>query len=1106
MLTDRQKAVAFRDKYYGRQDVVAGHFEKVSDDGKVEKGCYPLTTWPAKNPVEYLPVSDDLVLQHIRGDRPLSFYVLQKDSTIKFGALDFDCKPGKETEGYTFDDVKKIFPLLKQWNIAFRVARSTTNGFHVLFFLRDFYPANKFRAVMEELFHHAGYTAALRSSGKIPPEIFPKQIQVRPDKFGNCIKAEMIEARFIDQRNGFVTEENTWIGAGLRKEAACNAQWEHLTSSQLVESATLDQVIERYASPVAPVIPYKERSRQSIGSPAKGEARAPLETARGSAEKLLDGCEALRALRDRCLAGQQPNHDEGIGLFTLLMHTTDGVEWFKKNVPGWAKTEDDWKELDHLLESRYLPWSCQTMRAKHLCVKMTECFDSNPPNKKNDQGRWVPDLSVPEIEWPKPSPIRYAHLTQDDLKKKLEADMEALKAITDQEARQAALHKVALDAQDLDPPQFADLKKKLRTLKDDSGNKVLAGKEVTHVFEKAAEEKTKEALEEYRQSPDRLTINANTYLRAAGHGYIHSEFVKGQEKLTKICSVDIDIEEVRSYVDDGFVIEKVYVGQCISEGVCEPFEINTDMWEDNIEFKKKFAKLLGGHFNVLRQDIDLIRQASLGFSMEEKFLESRSLMTQGWVKDTYMMPSVIVNKEGVSPNTAMSVNLESKGHASRIDWQVSTADELKDVLRHIRDELLVCWPRYWTTTSIGHAMLPVLAKKLDINNRPTFFMAGESGAGKTQLQHLMQYFYGDFPKLLNATTSSKSVLSNLYDFKDALLVLDDFKGITPGQIADIKNVIQYSYDGNESGKLNRDGTHRRGKEARGVLMASGEHFVTSEASVVARTILIEVERHDTRETTETFRRCKAMRKKYSMVTPHFLASVLKWDTEALGQRFTALQVELVGLIAGRQNAPRVAFNLALNHLSWSLFTEFLGEQGVITPIGVKDYIDEHRLYIEGLVKEMADRCEEEQGVSVFMRVLKQQVAAGEVSIKGWQPYDHQNRVNVGFEYDGNTIAFYPDITFAQVMHGAKHSPITGTVRSIAQQLQAGNYLVLTQKNRLTRQVRIGGKQDRVWLMSKAHFTDEEQSPPGQTLSLAEHKEKMLIKTAVRKATDEGGII
>lgn len=1106
MLTTQEKVAIFREKYYGRQDVVAGHFDEVKDDGTKKSACFPLQTTVKKVPPEYLPVSDGLILRHISGEFPLSFYVLQLDGTIKFAALDFDAKPGKEHEGFSFDDVARVFPYLHDWNIPFRVARSTTNGFHVVFFFKDFYPANKFRAVIHELFHQAGFTAQLRATGKSQPEVFPKQISVAPGKFGNCIKAEMIEKRFIDERNGFVTEENHWVGAGLSLEGATLAQWEHLRDSELVESSALENVIALYEPPIDPVKVFKEPTAKAAAGGTPNEAKAP----RGSAEKLLEGCAAFRALRDRCLEGKQPSHDEGIGLFTALMHTEGGIDWFKEHVPGWAKTEEDWRQLNDLIDKDYSPWTCATMRNKGLCHKETECFEKRPPAKL-ENGHWVPDTSVPFDQWPGPSPIRYA-TTTEDLQKKLDEDVAALASIDNRFQRLAALETIAVLAMELDTPQVNALKKALRQIKDKNGEKLLSPREMNLAFNKAVAALTQKSIDSFLAADDSLNVNSNLYKRLIPHGYLHVSYVRETQKIVTLCTVDIEIEEIRTYVDDGQIMDKVYVGTCIAEGIKEKFEISTDLWEDNNEFKKYFVKLLGGHFNVVRQDIDLIRQAAMGFSKKENYLEARSMLTQGWHDGIYCMPSCVVDKDGVRENKESPVHLVGKEHSSKLDFKKPNKEELHRVLLHIRDEFLECWPRRWTTMTLSHTFLACLLEPLEISVHPTFFLEGLSGTGKTQLSHMVQYFYGQFPKLLNMTTSANGAASNLYDFKDAMLVLDDFKGLGPTEIQNIKKVIQYGYDANESSKLKRDGSYRKSKGNRGILMATGEHFVTSEASVVARTILVEVEKRDTRPTNEIYHRCMKMRKHYSIVTPYFIHSVLQQDAEVIGDEMIKLQTEIQDLIATRQNAPRIANNLAINHMIWRLFVKFLGEQGMLSEIGMADYIKEHRGYITDLAYQMASRCEDEQASQVFLRVLRQLVSSGEATIQGWNSDNgafKASRPTIGFRHDNGNIVLYPDITFATVMNSSKHSPISATLRSIGEQFKEDGVLVGVDKNRTCKLVRAPGKKkpERCWILAASQFLDEEGDEVAPA-SMQQHREKKLLRTVVNTdpIPDDGGLL
>jgi hypothetical protein len=538
-----------------------------------------------------------------------------------------------------------------------------------------------------------------------------------------------------------------------------------------------------------------------------------------------------------------------------------------------------------------------------------------------------------------------------------------------------------------------------------------------------------------------------------------------------ISNYDIVVEEIRRYIDDGHEVETKIRGKFKSHGCEKPFELSSAGWCDNSEFTRCFTAIAPDHFHPIRSNIDYIRQASMAFSRRRTGIEHKNfLLTQGYYDSasSYLMPSVVVDKEGVKPNTEQHVELSNKEYARHMDFAILEDHDIRDVLLHLRTDFLNTWPRNWTTVALAHALSPAVIRPLNLRQKPTLFFEGQTGSGKTELTVMCQQFWGNFPSILNMQSSAKGLMDVGYDFKDSLLVVDDYKGMTHAQTVAVENAIQYGYGDSVTVKMGRNQTQSKTKGSRALLMMSGEHFLSADAAMVARTILIETTTQDTGATRELYQNCVTMSKKYCGITPKFIHWFLSNDRSNVESSFQNLRKMIYEKISGRLNAERLAYNLGLNHLTWRLFVQFMLQQEVVSHSEAQELLLEHWKYIEDLCWAMIGRCEDEQNSWVFIRVLKQIIESGEVSIKGLKGYDHAHKKVIAFSGRGSTPGtayFYPDITWQSVKNSAKDMNIRGTVHSIGRLLKDSGIIVDSEKNRVGRQIRVdGAEKRRMWVV------------------------------------------
>jgi hypothetical protein len=1054
ILSRSDKAILYRRLFFGKQSVFGKKWQVVTDDGGMRSGYAPVCEnyWKAgchlKNKTgngcsgceikRYTPVSDESVLRHIDGAEEHMFYVLHEDGKIRFGSIDFDAKPDREEKGYGWGDVSKFLDVLDEWKIPYTVARSTTAGFHVYFFMSEPYEPNKFRALIYEAFERCGFMEYLRLGIKTLPEVFPKQNYNSADGIGNGIKTPMIEPAFKKERNGLVTRDNQWIGLGLGENDMVEAQWNALKNAVLVATSRLNELIVQEEITVHDdSISGPGRAVRS-GTGKVGSGRTIWQPAiSGSIEKLLEGCAAFRKVREKCEGGEIIGHQEGMSLFHAAMHTVDGLEWFEKSVPGWNKTSADVKQLDHSIRKNYSPWTCKTMQETGVCIPGTKCFE---PKIQVDivDGQEVVRNDLPPLD---PSPMRYAHSKGNDFLVKLIREVDALMLEDDAQIRFADLKEIVRRGQIFDSPQQTELKAHIRS------KKVITGTELTKLFADAAKENTEAVESKMDKRSDMVFVDGSRYKKLEPYGYA---VIKGTPaKLTEvpIAQYDIKIEQIRTIVDEGKKDLTVIIGKFVCYGIEKHFEISSDAWCDPREFVRCFTAIAPEYFHPTKSNVEHVRQAAMEFSRLAGIEKRAYLATQGWCDGAYLTPSVIIDKTGVRENSERPVDLSGKQHAHNLDFIILEKAEIIALINHILDDFLEAWPRLWTMVALGHVLAPAIVKPLGDNfeDKPTLFFEGLTGGGKTELTHCMQYFWGNFRKLLNLQSSAKGVMDVGYDFKDAGLVLDDFKGLDRDQTMAVIGAIQYGYGQGTSIKMTQGQAQNKSKGSRAFFTMTGELFISDDASVVSRTILIETGKNDTEETKARYQKCKKLRVKYRGLTPAFLHWFLNQNIDAVRKIFDEFSQEILQNSKGRQNRDRIAYNLGLNRLVFSLFVDFCIDVAELSAERAVQLKREHAAYISTLTTAMLKRCHDEQNGNVFWDIIIEHMDSGLWYIEGLS-FPARGAIKIGFWKDATPNHAYLLPKAIRSLVKRERPELLGDERAYRRQLNEQGIIVDQNKN------------------------------------------------------------
>lgn len=1041
-----EKTQLFMRRFKGRDDVYARKwYDKETGKGNYSPVCAKF--WSAGCHIklkdgktcatcairETTPVSHDSVVKHITGLEEHSIYVIKENGMINFGAIDFDCKPDRDPKkSYYFDEVRKTSDVLDELGIKHAIARSTSDGFHIYMFFDEEYPSARFLAVVRSLvFERTGFAANNRQGIKLLPELFPKQTSPGGmGGLGNPIKPPMIEPRFQVERNCWVDKDNQMIPA--------NQQWEYFSKIPDNTAKIFDDIIELYDLKVDDKTFI--RTKQSSKIVLQGGGIYDTETGHwqppdgGSMEKMIEGCAAFRRLREKMDKGQSPSHDEGFGLLHCGMQMQDGFKYFEDGkVPGWCATEKDRRQLLQSIEKGYKPWTCVKLQEKGVCIPGTKCFEKRPPRETIHGQELIRD-DLPESEWPEPSPVRYGRGDGDDFLQKLLHEVDVVSTETDAEKRGGILKTIVSRAQVFDKNQQSILKQHIEK------KKIIGKRDLGKLFNEAEKEKTAEVMKSAHDRSDTIFVNGTTYKKKQPYGYQVARTVKnGGVEYTDLCNFDVWIREVKTTIDEGDVKEVILKGVIAYDGIEKPFEIATNEFFDNSELFKKLGAIMDIRMTLLKSDLDDARAAWQNFSMREKFERITCFSTQGWYEEAYVMPSVLVDKLGVRSNTDKPLEIGKGDHTRYLGFKYLSDSEIREVLFHMKTDLFNAFPRGPLFIGIAHTLLASVVGPLGIKVKPTLWYEGLTGRGKSSMTKLLQQFYGNFPLIQNWTGTSKGMLDYCYKFKDAALVIDDYKAQDKNQVQAVETTIQYGYDGNQRAALNKNGGQRGDKGSRCLLICSGEDTPFGEASIISRMILVPYPKTDATETSNKYEKCIEMQESYCGVTPRFLHYFLNQDVQLIKKEMRAVAQDLIAPVREKINAPRVCDHFAMNYVVFKLLLSYMLEQGAIDETELKDLLTEHYNYTRYYRDLVLSRCAAEQQGVLFVDVLSQLIHSGRLTITGLDGYEHEHANAVGFIRSDDKdprVYIYPSVAMSAVKKEAPYLNIRVSQRAIGEQLKA----------------------------------------------------------------------
>jgi hypothetical protein len=135
------------------------------------------------------PPTVDMWRQHLDGKRSLGIVPIMDDGNCNWACIDIDTYKG--------DVCAQIVQFLKKYKIPFIVCRSKSGGAHVYVFFKEPVPAPVIIRKMNAIAKSMGHEGA---------EVFPKQLKLEPDQYGNWLNMPYFDSeltlRYAFDRDG----------------------------------------------------------------------------------------------------------------------------------------------------------------------------------------------------------------------------------------------------------------------------------------------------------------------------------------------------------------------------------------------------------------------------------------------------------------------------------------------------------------------------------------------------------------------------------------------------------------------------------------------------------------------------------------------------------------------------------------------------------------------------------------------------------------------------------------------------------------------------------------------------------------------------------------
>lgn len=447
-------------------------------------------------------------------------------------------------------------------------------------------------------------------------------------------------------------------------------------------------------------------------------------------------------------------------------------------------------------------------------------------------------------------------------------------------------------------------------------------------------------------------------------------------------------------IQDAGECSREFRGTLRTSNTTSEWKISADDYANDAKLKASLYAAAGPNL-IIDCRMDELRNAIAQMSTPSQEIQTTDF---GWTEQgDFLTPGAIITTSGwrTTGNGHVTVNMESEDIPRQLGLLEPIPEQVERLKRDVVPRLLGLQHLRVMLPLIGFVWVPILVRFLPDARPFCLWLAGETGVGKSYIARLMQRFYGDFSKYLSWASTVNSLQRAGYFFKNALVLIDDYKPDIVNS-RDVTRFIQTYADGSARGRLKKDATSNWSREVRGWMISTGEDLPEHSSSTLARMVIVRAPRHT--PNLDDGRLCKVESQHFSQLTSAFIASVIREGRGPLfRQEVEQFELDFQSRLAGQQNGPRIGRNFAILQAATRQAVEFL----VLDPLEQNRLLQSMSQLIQEMITDVVHETIEQAPHEILFSNLRSMLVSGRVHIQGvprpaWDRTPEQNRgVNIG---------------------------------------------------------------------------------------------------------------
>jgi hypothetical protein len=440
---------------------------------------------------------------------------------------------------------------------------------------------------------------------------------------------------------------------------------------------------------------------------------------------------------------------------------------------------------------------------------------------------------------------------------------------------------------------------------------------------------------------------------------------------------------------------------------------------------------------------------------------------------TFLSKGALISPKGMVPPADKEIDLSGCTYAQDLGFKLVDKENVARIAKHLVDEFLKLKQPKVMFPLIGHTMLAAFSSQIlpvTGHSKPALHLQGVSGSGKTFLANLAMRFHGNSDRFASWQSTVNALEVEGYYFRDSLFVIDDYKTSVIEPQSAIKLIQKYA---DERGRLRlKPNAERQGERyIRGLLLSTGEDFISSVESILGRTIVIEVEK---KKDEEAGRACWANRHDYATFLPYLIQLTISdpdWRdefqtfVESAAEKFKKETLSL-------SNGLRISGNWALNAWGFRQFLKTLADLKVLNKDGITAMQKEYLKGVTEHLREQSNIITNQSPAMVMFEVLGEKLATGAVSIDDLSQIQGRRGRLVG-KAKLETVYIFPNATMELLASHFRQlgQRIPFTAKTLRDAL-ADEELIQKGEKRWTSQVRVsGGNRQQGWQFARKVFEE-----------------------------------